>query len=80
MKILKVIFPLSFNKNTPNKLFLALMAYIVIYAVGRFIPISYLPFAISVYVFVGAMLLMIDYYVWSKRDEENKEKENDDEA
>ncbi len=70
--MLKYIFPLSYNKKTPNKFFAALVAYILIYIAGGFIPIDYVGIIISVYVFLGAGLLIVDYY---KKTSENTDEE-----
>ncbi len=70
--MLKYIFPLSYNKKTPKKFFINLVLYILIYVVCGVIDIPYLQIIASVYVFAGAALLMINYYVKP----ENKDGDN----
>ncbi len=68
--MLKYIFPLSFIKKTQKKFFTALVIYILIYIVGGFIPIGYVGIAVSVYVFLGAGILMVNYYKKSDKEDE----------
>ncbi len=73
MKMLRFIFPLSYTKKTPKSFFIALAAYLALYILAGFIPIGYVGTVISVYVFIGAGLLMVNYY---KKPEDTDKKEN----
>ncbi len=66
--MLKFIFPLSYRYDTPKKMFISLLIYIVIYIVGCYIPVSFLSLITSVYVFVGGGILMVNYILKNKGD------------
>ena len=72
MNKLKYLFPLSFIYKTPNKFFIGLISYIAIYVVGGFIPCSVVRLILTVYVFIGAGILMVNYLVKNKDDEDGK--------
>lgn len=59
--MLKYIFPLSNLYSTPKKLFAALISYIGIYILGGLIPAGYINMAVSVYVYIGAFILIVNY-------------------
>ncbi len=73
MKILKILFPLSYRTETPKRFFVSLVCYVVIYLLGALIPINLAGLIISVYVYVGAGLLMVNYLVRNKDDGNGKE-------
>lgn len=72
MNRLKYLFPLSFLYKTPNKFFIALVAYIGIYIIGGIIPVPTVRLISTVYVFIGAGILMANYLV-KNRDDKNGE-------
>ena len=69
MNKLRFIFPLSFLFKTPKKYFLGLIVYLLIYRIGGFIQIGYVGNIISVYVYIGAALLLINYLIKNKEDD-----------
>lgn len=66
--MLKFIFPLSYRYDTPKKMFISLLIYIVIYIAGCYIPVSFVSLITSVYVFVGGGILMVNYILKNKGD------------
>ncbi len=72
MNKLKYLFPLSFIYKTPNKFFIALVCYIAIYVIGGIIPLSAVRLISTIYVFIGAGILMANYLV-KNRDDKNGE-------
>lgn len=68
MKILKILFPLSYRYDTPKKLFISLLIYIGIHIAGGFIPIDYLGIVVSIYVYIGGLLLLVNYLIKNKGD------------
>lgn len=74
MNKLKFIFPLSFKNSSPKKFFISLFIYLAVYIIGGFIPIGIIRNIISVYVFIGAALLMINYLTKNKDDNNETDK------
>ncbi len=72
MKILKILFPLSYRCKTQNSFFASLMIYLGVYILSAFIPVEIVGLIVSVYVFIGGGLLMINYLV-KNRDDKNGE-------
>ena len=72
MKMLKFLFPLSYIYKPPKKFFIALVSYIAVYLIGGFIPLSVVRLVSTVYVFIGAGLLMVNYLI-KNRDDKNDE-------
>ncbi len=70
MNKLKFIFPLSFLFKTQKKFFIAIISYLVIYLAGGFINTGYIGNVISVYVYIGAAILMINYLTKNKEDKD----------
>ena len=73
MNKLKLLFPLSFMYKTPKKLFIALLTYIAIYFFRNIIPLTIVGTVISVYIYIGAAILMINYLLKNK-DNKNETK------
>ena len=73
MKILKILFPLSYRYNTPKRMFLSLLIYIAIYIIGCYIPVSLVSLVSSIYVFVGGGILMVNYILKNKGDRNGTE-------
>lgn len=67
-KVLKIIFPLSLLYKTPKKFFISLVAYLLIYLFGGAISVAYVGIVVSIYVFMGGFLLVLNYL----KNEKNK--------
>lgn len=73
MNNLRFVFPLSFYYKTPKKFFASLIIYIAIYLLSGIIPFGIVRNIISVYVYIGAAVLMINYLLKNKDDNNEKE-------
>lgn len=73
-KMVKYIFPLSYRYDTPKKMFVSLLCYILIYIIGRYVPIIFVGVISSVYVFIGGGILMVNYILKNKGDSDGAEK------
>lgn len=73
MKILKTIFPLSYRFKTSKKFFSSLLCYILIYILGCYIPLEFASLISSLYVFIGGGILMINYLLKNKDDNNETE-------
>ena len=73
MNKLKYIFPLSFFYKTPKKFFASLLIYIAIYILRDLIPFGIVGNIIAVYVYIGAAILMINYLIKNKDDNNETE-------
>ena len=72
--MLKYIFPLSAFYKTPKKFFASLVIHIGIYLVGTNIPLPHIDILTTVYIFISALILFVNYFLKSKKtDSDNKE-------